>query len=172
MDLTMVILRLIHIFSAVVWAGYAFAAQLFIGPALQPMGPEGGKIMGMIAGSKNFKRIIPSVAGLTVLSGLILYYRLFGARPNMGSAPVLALSIGGLAGILAMVDGIRLGRKQEALEALSTEIVNGKPSREQLARLLARLTATRESIARSGALTAVLMVIALAGMTLSEYFAF
>ena len=168
MDLTMVILRLIHIFSAVVWAGYAFATQLFIGPALQPMGPEGGKIMGMITGSKNFKRIIPSVAGLTVLSGLILYYRLFGARPNMSSAPVLALSIGGLAGILAMVDGIRLGRKQQALEALTSEIGNGQPSSEQAV----MLDATRESIARSGALTAVLMVIALAGMTLSEYFAF
>jgi UDP-N-acetylmuramyl pentapeptide phosphotransferase/UDP-N-acetylglucosamine-1-phosphate transferase len=168
MDWTMVILRLIHIFSAVIWAGYAFVMMLFISPALGPMGAEGGKIMMRISGTKNFKRIIPSVAGLTVLTGVIMYYRLFGPFAPLNTGPGLALTVGGLAGILAFADGLRLGSKQRAMESLAGEIGGGKPSAEQAA----KLGALQEAIARSGMTSTILMVIALAGMTLSEYFAF
>src|SRR3990172_1148338 len=78
LDILMVILRLIHIFSAVIWAGLAFTMVLFITPVVQTMGAEGGKFMQRISSGKIFRRFVPSVAGLTVLSGLIMYYRLFG----------------------------------------------------------------------------------------------
>ena len=170
MDILMVILRLIHIFSAVIWAGLAFTMVLFITPVVQTMGAEGGKFMQRISSGKNFRSIVPSVAGLTVLSGLIMYYRLFGFLAPLNTGPGLALTVGGLAGILAMVDGIRLGRKQESMQALGEEIdASGKlPTPEQAA----SLATLQEQVAASGAISAILMVVALAGMTLSEYLAF
>jgi uncharacterized membrane protein len=168
MNWTMVILRLIHIFSAVIWAGYGFAMALFISPALEPMGPEGAKLMLRITTTKNFKAIIPSAAGLTVLSGLIMYGYLFHGIAPLNTGMGLALTVGGLAGILAFVDGLRIGRLTTAMENLAAVIGAKKPSAEQAA----QLGPLQEKLAKAGVTSTVLMVITIAGMTLSEYFAF
>jgi uncharacterized membrane protein len=168
MDLTMSILRLIHVFAAVIWVGLAFTMVLFIAPVVEEMGAAGREFAQRISSTRKFRKIVPSAAGLTVLSGLIIYYLLFGATPALNSGRVLSITIGALAGIAAMVDGIRMGRRQEAMQALVEQIGTGKPSAEQAA----QLATLGEQSAKGAALSAILMVIALAGMTLAQTFTF
>lgn len=45
MDAIHVILRLVHIFAGVFWAGVAFFIALVFTPAIARMGPEGDRFM-------------------------------------------------------------------------------------------------------------------------------
>jgi uncharacterized membrane protein len=164
----MSILRLIHVFAAVIWVGLAFTMVLFIAPVVEEMGAAGREFAQRISSTKKFRKIVPSAAGLTVLSGLIIYYLLFGATPALNSGRVLSITVGAVAGIAAMVDGIRMGRRQEVMQALVEQIGDGKPSAEQAA----QLATLGEQSAKGAALSAILMVIALAGMTLAQTFTF
>ncbi len=167
MDIYMILMRLIHIFSGVIWVGYGFSMMLFISPALEDLGPEGPKFSMAIVKNKRFSPLISSVAGLTVLSGLLLYFRLFGHELVLNTGAGLALTIGGLAGILAFIEGIRLGKKQKALVQFAMDMGKKAPSTEQGA----QMAEMGQKIGSSAAISTVLMVISLIGMTLSEYFA-
>lgn len=162
MDLTMVILRLVHIFSAVIWTGAAFTMVLFIGPTVQALGAEAQKFIQHFTLRGPFQRAMAATAGLPVLSGLIMYYRLFRGLAPLNTGSGFALTVGALVGLAAMGDGIGMGRRVEELRGLSQEIAasGGKPDPEQ------------EQMASGGARSALFLAIALAGMTLSEYFAF
>jgi hypothetical protein len=46
----MIVLRLIHIFAGIVWAGWAFIQLGFIEPALKAAGPAGGAFMQALTG--------------------------------------------------------------------------------------------------------------------------
>ena len=167
MDSYMVVLRLIHLFSSVIWAGFTFAMVLLIAPAFAPMGADGGRMILRISGTRNFRAIIPSASGLTVLSGVLLYYRLFGPMAPLNTGAGLALTVGGIAGVLAFVEGLRIDRTQRALREAAQAIGEGKPSHEEMA----KMQALQQKMGRLTATAAVLMIVALAGMTLSEYFA-
>jgi uncharacterized membrane protein len=167
MDIVMVVLRLFHLFSSVIWAGFTFAMVLLVAPAFAPLGPEGGKMMLRISGTRNFQIVIPSAAGLSVLSGLLLYYRLFGPMAPLNTGAGLALTVGGAAGVLAFIEGLQINRTQNALREASNVAEKTKPSESQNA----EMQKLQQKLGKLTATTAILMVIALTGMTLSEYFA-
>ena len=39
------VIRVIHVFSAVIWAGVAFVNYAWLGPAVKASGPAGGTVM-------------------------------------------------------------------------------------------------------------------------------
>lgn len=166
----MAILRLVHIFSGVLWAGWAFSLSAFVEPASRAAGPEGGKFMQSLAGKT---RVIPTMAiapPLASLSGLLIYWRSSGGLDGnwIASGPGLALTLGSLAGILAFVLGLAYNRPiAQRLAELSRQLqtAGGPPSPTQMAALQGHQTRLR----KAGLLVAVLLAVTVVTMSVARY---
>ena len=169
MNFWMSILRLVHIFGGIMWAGSGLFLAGFVLPASKLMGKEGQAFMQTLTGRTRFSQMMAASSGSTLLSGLIMYYLLFGFLAPLNTGPGLALTVGGLAGIGAFIVGtVVQGGSARRMEAIGKAVAaaGGPPSPEQLA----ELEQLQEHNARGAAITSFLFVIAIAGMTLSEYF--
>ena len=103
----MIVLRLIHIGSAVFWAGSAFFLVSYLTPAVQAAGPEGAKVMQRIALS-SFPKVVPALGGLTVLAGLLMYWRDSGGLQLawITTPTGLGFTFGGLMGLTSLIIGL------------------------------------------------------------------
>jgi hypothetical protein len=122
MDLYVIVLRILHIFGAVFWAGTTFLFTGYVGPAVMAAGPEGNRFMQALLNQTRFLRVIAAASGLTALSGLLLYWRASGGlRPAwISTGTGLGFTIGGLAGLMAFGrhrNADRAGRRLAALGA-------------------------------------------------------
>ena len=115
---------------------------------------------------------VSGAAGLSVLTGLLLYWRASGGlRPEwLTTGTGIAFTIGGLAGLTAMFVGIQVGSSSSQMAELGKRIgsAGGPPSPEDAARLGA-LQAQLQSL---GTVTAVLLIITLLGMSTAQYLSF
>ncbi len=170
MNWIMVILRLIHLFSAFIWVGTTFSLVLFIGPTAQAVGADAQKFMQHFLMRSGLAPRMATLGGLAVLSGLWMYIYLFHGLAPLNTGMGLALTFGGTFGILALVVGIRMAGLIKRMTVVTGEIAKagGPPKPEQIAEI-GKLQA---ALGKAGALNAILMSLALIGMTLSEYFAF
>ncbi len=169
MNFWMSALRLIHIFGGILWAGSGLFMVGFVVPASQLAGQEGQKFMQTLMGRTKYSAMMGSSALLTLLSGLVMYYILFGFLAPLNTGPGLALTVGGVAGIIAWVIGVAIhGRNGSRLQAIGAAVAaaGGPPSVEQIA----EIEKIREQNAKANVISVFLFVIAIAGMTLSEYF--
>jgi hypothetical protein len=173
MDLYVIVLRILHIFGGVFWAGTTFFFTGFAGPAVMAAGQEGNKFMQTLLGQTRFLRMIAATAGLTALSGLLLYWRASGGlRPEwIGTGTGLAFTIGALAGLTASGIGIgvqnRAGRRLVAV-ARQVQAAGGPPTPEQGA----AMQAAGQAIARGGQWSSILLIVAVLGMATAQYLSF
>src|ERR1700752_2038934 len=72
MNTEILVLRLLHIFSGVFWAGGVFYLAFFVFPAVNAMGPDGGKFMQQLSRTRNMPMIMTINGIITVLAGLRL----------------------------------------------------------------------------------------------------
>ncbi len=164
------IMRVIHILSGVAWAGGAFMLAGFVTPAVQQSGPAGGQVMQRMAGPGRLSTFMTIVALLTTLSGLYL----FDVRSNhfsmewISTLAGIALSIGALAGIAAFLHGaFATGRLTSRAAKLGQELAasQGPPPPEKLA----EMAVLQVKLARNGRISALLLLIAVGGMSLTGY---
>lgn len=167
MDWLMVSLRIVHIFAGVFWVGATYTMILFVFPTVEALGDDSKKFMQHFMQGGKFSKRMAAASGLTVLSGLLMYGKLFHGLAPLNTGSGLALTLGSLFGLLTMGMGMSTGRKTKEIQALGAEMAGGAPKPEQVSRM-AQLQA---SLARSGSLSAILMTLSLLGMILSEYFA-
>jgi len=173
MDLYVIVLRIVHVFGGVFWAGTTFLFTGYVGPAVMASGPEGNKFMQALLGQTRFLRVIAAAAGLTALSGLLLYWRASGGlRPAwIGTGTGLGFTIGGLAGLLAFVVAIAMqNRAGRRLAALGREVqaAGGPPTPEQGA----QMQAAGRAIGQGGRWSSILLIIAVLGMATAQYLSF
>lgn len=164
-----VVLRLIHILAGVSWAGAVFLMVGFIYPSMRDAGPQGGALMQQFQ-RRRLPVFMNTMAGLTMLSGFILYGRAVamtdGAWARTTSAMVFGL--GGVATILAaIIGGVFVSRSAVQMGKLgaSVQAAGGRPSPEQaaeLGRLQARMGAAMRAVAA-------LLVIAVIAMATARY---
>lgn len=166
MDFYVLALRIIHILGGAFWAGSAFLLTGWIAPTAGKLRPEGPKFMQSLVLETRYVVVIASTAGLTVLSGLLLYWRASGGFQTdwMSTGTGLMFTLGGLAGISAAVIGGIIGSNSRKLAELGANL-EGPPSPEQGAEL-ARL---QNRGANLGAANAILLVIALIAMASAQY---
>lgn len=170
MDVVGIILRLIHIFAGVFWAGATFMVVGFVYPTVQELGPEGQRFMQRLVQQRKYTTYVSAAGGLTILAGLLLYWRDSGGL-RIGwitSGFGLALTIGGLAAIATLVLGFAVTKPTvEGLAALGKEIQAGgkPPTPEQMA----RLQGLQRRMSQALMWTTVLLVIAVAGMAVARY---
>ena len=164
-----IILRLIHIFAGVFWAGVAFFTAGLLTPAVAKMGPEGGRFMQQFVQRTQISKWMSLVALLTTLPGVILYVIDSGFSPAwMATGIGAGWTIGGLAGIAAFLHGgLVTGRVSSRIEQLGQEIAaaGGPPSPAQMAEM-GRLQAR---IRQAGVISAFLLAVAVLGMAVARY---
>lgn len=161
----MTILRFFHIFSAIYWVGTTLFMVLFLEPTIRVLGQDGGKFMQRLVGGTRFS-LSMSAAGLaTIIAGFLLFGPATGSwSASLIFGPRLMLTLGAVAGIAAAVVGTAVqGRASGQMQALGQKIAQqgGPPTQEQVAQM-GRLQA---AIRQGGRWSAVLMVLAVIGMT-------
>ena len=167
MNWLIVVLRLLHIFAGVFWAGAIFTLARFVLPAVAATGPAGQQFMRQLMMVQGLSKTM-MLAGVTaVVAGLwLMGIDSAWFQPAwMGSGMGVMLSIGGLAGIGAVVVGVRSGMRAARLGVLFKELdaAKGPPRPELVAEIQqigAKLAAGVRAVAIMLAITVVCMAVA------------
>ena len=169
MDPLLLILRLVHIGLGVFWVGTMIFNAFFLMPSMLEAGPDGMKVAAGLA-RRRFLDILPPVAGLTILSGVWLYWiASVGFQPAyMRSSVGMTYGIGALAAVIAFVLGIAIMRPS-MLKAAALSQAAGAAAPEDRAAKLAQAAALRVRGAETAKFVAVLLIIAVAAMAVGRY---
>ena len=111
MDVLFLAARVVHVALGVFWAGTLVFNAAFLFPSMRDAGPEGAKVAAGLM-RRRFLDVVPVAAGLTVLSGLYLYWRnSAGFDVLYMRAPVgMAYGIGAVAALTALGLGVGIMR--------------------------------------------------------------
>ena len=150
-----IVLRILHIFGGVAWGGSVFLFVVFVQPSSASIGPAAGPFMQELLGRRKLVNYILWIAALTIVAGLLLYWRdwhAFGSFSDwIGSRLGLILTIGGLSAIVGFGIGL-FGTKPgvDRLMALARRAAEagGSPAPEVLAEI-PRLQARLKALART-----------------------
>lgn len=162
------VLRFIHIVGGVFWVGAVFLMVGFIFPTVRAAGPQGGRFMQELQ-RRRMSVFINAAAGLTMLSGFIMYGRMIAATDGAwGSTRAgMTFGIGGLATVLAAIIGGSIGRNGKKLAKLgeSIQASGGAPSAAQTA----EMTALQARMGAAMRVVAVLLLVAVTTMATARY---
>jgi len=156
--------RAAHILAAALWLGAGAMLTLYILPSIRSTGAAGGAVM-----AESMRRglgiFMASAGGLTIVSGIWLYWNWFHARgaEALHGAAATMLTAGALAGIVAaIVGGAVLGRTSRELAMLATAPASDATE--------ARIAALHRRGAAASKLVLILLVAALLLMIFSRSF--
>jgi uncharacterized membrane protein len=166
----MIVLRLIHIFSGIFWAGGVALLVGFILPAQLVMGRGAMPFMQELMMRRRLRAYVTIAMILTLLSGLAMYARLaittHGQWPGSNTGKVVG--IGAFAAIIAAGIGGSVGastaRKMSQLGA-RIHAGGGPPTDEQVAEAEAIISRFRNALR----IVALLLIIAIAAMGSARY---
>jgi hypothetical protein len=166
----MIILRLIHVLSAIVWVGTLVFTSFYLLPALRAAGPAAGPVMAGLQ-KRGFILLLPVTGVLTVLSGAMVIWMASGgnmsayAQTSAGRTFTMA---GGLA-IIAFLLGITLSRPVGTrLLKLGAELA-ATPEGSPRAELQSQIAELQRRLAVSTMVVTVLALIAASGMAIARY---
>jgi hypothetical protein len=166
----MLVLRVTHVVCGVYWAGTVFFVAQFLEPVVRGAGPAGGTIMQGLQARKYFA-IMPSIAGLTILSGAAMMW-IDSSGFNaawMGSRLGMGLSTGALFAIAGLIVGVRVLRPAgEQMMALMQQAMLVPDGPERAARM-APAAALRARVTLGSRWMAALLLVAVIAMSISRY---
>lgn len=166
MDVVAIGLRIVHIVAGVFWVGGAALFFFYLEPVINKLGPDAEKFVDEMVNRRKVPIYFVTVSTLTVLAGVILYWRDYGGIDTSPSG--LALGLGGLAALIAWLGGnLLIPRTLGQLTAVVAEIraAGGPPSGE----LAGRMHATQERLRLIGMIDIVLLVFAVVTMASARY---
>ena len=140
MDWWLILFRVVHVGSAMLWFGGAIIGSFFLAPTANALGRAGAPFMDHLMTRRRMGVFFPIVATLTILAGAGLYWRDSGGlQPSWITSPTgLAFTIGGLAAIAAFVGGfVLIGPSIAAQTSVRKELAagDGVPTEAQRHRL-------------------------------------
>lgn len=170
MNVLVALLRLIHIFSGVFWAGSTFVLASFIQPAAAATQPESNKFIQQMMGAGGYV-VVQAIAGpLTVVAGLILYWIDSGGLQVswIATATGLGFTVGGIAALIALYIGLVISRSSAlGMAALGKEMqLAGKPPTPEQ---LSKMKAFQERLTQASVRNAILLAITVAAMAIARY---
>lgn len=173
MNLLIVLMRVIHIFAAVIWAGTAFFLVRVILPTSQEAGPDGIKFMQRLGASGRLSRIFGMASGLTIVSGIVAYFLIptYRGNPFEFIGPSAVLTIGAVFGLLAFLHGMLVSgpitrRSGELAKQMAAR--QGPPDPEQIK----EAQALGAKLSTNATHSFILVMLALLFMSAAEYFSF
>lgn len=168
MDITMVVLRLIHVFAGIAWGGAAFLMVLVTEPYAKSLGAEGERFLGRLLSQSKYSAFMGISALLTTFAGILLYWRDSGGLQTawIATNAGIVLTIGGAAGIGAWLVGMMMnGRSGMRLAALAKEMGGNPPTPAQAQ----EIRALQVTIERGSVWGTALMIVAVIGMAVARY---
>jgi uncharacterized membrane protein len=169
MDAYMVVLRIVHILAGIFWVGSALVIFLFLQPAAREVGPAAGPLMTSLAQKKRLPDVTLGAAGLTILAGLLMYWRVSGGFDQdwIGTAFGVAITIGALCAIAAVVLGASIVRPSmvKAGAIAQAAAAAGGPTAEQGA----EIQALQQRVRATGNVIIPLLVLAVVAMASARY---
>lgn len=164
------LIHVLHMLVAAVWVGAGILLTVFLLPSLRQLGQVGVPVTVDLL-RRRMGKFMASIGGLTVLTGLWLYWQFTHGFDAViiRSGPGLMLGVAGLLGIVAaFVGGAMIGRTIERIAYLGEQLptiedVNQKAAHlEQIARL-------RHRAALASRCDAALLIIVFVLMAMSHY---
>lgn len=169
--LIFLIIRILHVLLAALWIGASAFAVLFLDRLLtESDGPSPAAVLTTL-GRGGMNAFMASVGGLTVLTGLWLYWRFTGHfdPQQSGTMGARVFGTGGLAGIIALiVGGSVIGRTFKKMTALASRAAS-LPEGPERTTALSQIEASRARVHKTGWIVLVLQFIALATMAIGHY---
>jgi uncharacterized membrane protein len=166
----MILLRLVHIFSGIFWAGGVAIAAWFILPAQSTVGQAGMAFMRELMIRRRLRVYMTVAMILTLLSGLTMYAWLVVTTHGewARSTPARILGIGALAALIAGgiggSAGARTGRKMDEVGA-KVQAGGGTPTEDQRLEIATTLAQFQKSLR----IVALLLIVAIAAMASARY---
>src|SRR5512147_1372432 len=138
MSIAVIVLRILHIFGAIVWGGGAIMMEFFIAPSIAATAEGGQQVARHLATKVRVHIFMMAAAITTILAGTLLYWRdsdgFSSAWTHSGAG--IGFGIGAMFGFIAFIFGAIFGNTNAQLGRLSAQI-QGKPTVEQLAQIQA-----------------------------------
>ena len=169
MDILLLIARLLHIVLGAFWFGAVLFNTLFLGPALQDVGPDAAKV-GAAMVRRKVMVFMPIAAFTTILTGFWLYWRVSGGFSSgyMGSPQGRTLGVGAVAALVALVIGFAIVRPgMEKAAALGQRA--GQASGAERDALMAQAQALRTRGATANNWVAGLISVTIITMAVARY---
>lgn len=163
-------MRVIHIVFGAAWLGAAVIASFFFMPSLADAGPDGGKVM-MAMIRRKFPVYIATISGMTVLTGLWLYWRFTSGFDSsmMASNGARVFGTGGALGLIAAILAVSgVTRNIKAVVRLMTEAGTTTDASARAA-LLQQAAARRQRAGRFGRIVAILLIFVAMFMAVGHY---
>jgi hypothetical protein len=162
-------LRVVHVLLAALWIGSTVFISLLLMPAIEMSGPAGGQVM-VGLNRRGINAYMGAIGGITVLTGILLFWRYTaGFDPVLsGSRAGISYSIGGLAGLLAViVGGAVVGRSAKKVMDIMQKAGPMAEGPER-GRLMQEAAGLRQRLKTFGAVVILLQLIALVTMTIAH----
>jgi uncharacterized membrane protein len=168
----MLVFRLIHILAGMVWLGAASLIVLFVAPAVAEVGPAAGPLISNLVLKRRVTRFVVGSGAVTVLAGAVLYWKdveLSGSFADfVGSNFGLAMTIGGIAALLALAIGLTI--VSPGMErAVRTAGELGRQAGPEAPEQAERLRAMQVRVRRASRTAVALIAIAAAAMSTARY---
>ena len=168
-DLTLLVLRVLHILLGVFWAGTLIFNAIYLQPSMRDAGPDAAKVSAGLM-RRRFLDVMPIAAAITIVSGLWMYWLVSaGFQPAyMRSATGMTLGIGGVTAIAAFIVGVSIMRPSvlRAGAIAQAAAQAGAPEREAQ---LAEAQRLRAKAGAAGRIVAALLVVAVITMAVARY---
>jgi len=172
MVILIIVLRVIHIFSAVFWVGFGLININFLQPTVKALGPDGQKFMQHLTQKTKLLNSVYTAATLTILSGSVLYYIVTGFSFDfIASGYGIVLSIASISGIIGWFIAVFIVRSifgEMKVVGGQIQASGNPPTPEQAGQMHA--LAGRLGVVGKVAIT--FMLIALLGMSIARYVSF
>ena len=169
MDVTLVVMRLLHVGLGVFWVGTMVFNTIFLGPSVRDAGPDGAKVMGGLM-RRRFMDVMPVVAILNILSGLWLYWKMSaGFQPAyMRSGTGMTFGTGALLAVVAFLIGVAVVRPSmlKAM-AMGPQIAQAQPQEKDA--MMAQAQQYRAKAMGAGRVVAILLSLAVVAMAVARY---
>jgi hypothetical protein len=162
------VLRLVHVLSGVIWVGTAVFVSALLLPAMVEAGPAAGPVMAALQ-KRKMMVFMPAAALLAILSGArLLWIDSGGGSAFFQAKAGMAFAGGGALAIIAFLLGIVVTRPAMGRAAELSATIPSTPEADRPA-LLAEIGALRARGSAAGTVVTVLIVITTIAMAIARY---
>jgi uncharacterized membrane protein len=169
MTTELLILRLVHVVGGIFWVGGTLLTTFFLIPAIATMGSAGGEVFAAMQRRK-LPTFMLAAALFTVASGLRLLWITSGGFSSayFATAPGMGFGTAGGSALAAFLLGVLVARPAAMRAARLGGTMSGAPP-EHRPGIAAEIAVLRRRSAVFGTATAVLLLLAAAGMSVARY---
>ncbi|MDQ6870722.1 MAG: hypothetical protein M3037_01770 [Gemmatimonadota bacterium] len=164
------VLRLIHILSGIMWLGSGMYTSFFLVPALSGSPAVMGQVLAGLQ-RRHFFLVLQLVAALTILSGLrLMWIDSAGFASSFFTSRVgRTLSLGGVAALIAAILSFGVGRPAMVRAGAIAASLAGSAEPGERERLTAQVNRLRKRGAIAGALSLGFGLLAGSAMAIARY---